>query len=1050
MDGGMQKKNGGRLAGNDKGLPASNQHPKPVEGQQSVERLVRISELHLAADNAVAALESLERAEALVLGNGNDPSLIASLKLRMSDCFRKRGDLSGALERISTALKLIDDEIEPILQGMALARDAAVRAGLGDYESAYGSAQSAYELLRTTTEHSEIGLLELTLGTIHMRSGRILSSQEYFESALFTFRRIDHREGIARALNNLGILLKNGTRWADARDYMRRALSVSEEAGNYARVANHCTNLGILYTKLCEWELADQHLSRAISIHKEIGNTFSLSRARLAMGHLQRRRGFRELAAAEYAESKNLCQANSYGRETVLCLEAEGDLLIDAGRYQEAFATLQQGMELAVDVAPEGDLISELQRRLAQISLATGEYREARRYGGQSARAALNVGDLGEAGAALRILGEALSMSGHPVAAERALRRAMNLFEQTPERYEQTLTRIALARHFARQDLTSTKSAKGNSKEAIELLQTSWSFYISSQLIEKAAETLTDLAEVRVLSKDYEGALRDITRAHSMVEQANRHDLAERLEDIRASLESRSAESLLLTMPEVEIIQDWTKIFTEKGSAETRLQSMLQFAVDRLDSNAAILASPSSEGQLRIVARIGVGAEISNSILSTVTPYLGETGLTLATDLAHDPRFTEYAREEFNGVRSMAALSLNLPEGAGVLYIDRRTRVEAYSRADLKFLSILSGLFALGLVQVRRERELEKKRSNQKTNNPFSSYITSDPNLLQTFSYLERVGDSSASIMVLGETGTGKGLLAQSIHNTSRQRKGHLISVNCAAIPETLLESELFGHVQGAFTGAHKDKRGLYEEADGGTLFLDEISRATLAVQAKLLHILDTGIVRRVGANQGRKVDVRIICATNTNLQEAIKKGEFLEDLFYRLSDFTVQLPPLRERRGDIPLLLDHLFADVCQEMNRKPEGISREVKKLLLDHPWRGNIRELIQVVRRLVALSDVGEAITIDLLPQEMVVESQTACHVASGGKTAEADRFTVSTSSDRTLRDHVQELEAQVLSDALKRLNWNRSKVAKQLSISYPNLLAKIKLHNLRPAR
>jgi|GEM_PF-675497 len=1048
MDGGMQKKNGGRVVGNDKSLPAANPPIDSAEEHQGVERLIRISELHLAADNAVAALESLERAEALILGNGNCPSVLANLKLRISDCYRKRGDLSGALERVSTALTLIDDETEPILLGMALSREAAIRAGLGDYENGYQSAQAAYELLRTTTEHAEIGLLELTLGTIHMRSGRIQSSQESFESALFTFRRIDHREGIARALNNLGILLKNSARWADARDYMRRALSVSEEAGNYARVANHCNNLGIIYTKLCEWELADQHLSRAISIHKEIGNTFSLSRTRRAMGHLQRRRGFRELAAAQYAEAKILCHANSYGREMVLCLEAEGDLLIDAARYEEARETLQQGMELAVDVAPEGDLISELKRRLAQIALSTGAYAESRLYGGQSARAALNVGDFGEVGAAFRILGEALSLSNRPIAAERALRRSLDILEQTPERYEQSLSQTALARHLAQQTNLATSSAKEDFREAIDLLQTAWSFYISSQLSERAAETLTDLAEVRVQSKDYEGALRDITRAFSMVEEVNRRDLTERLEDIHNSLETRSAESLLLTMPEVEIIRDWTKIFTESGSAETQLQSMLRFAVDRLDSDAAVLASPSTEGSLRIVARIGASPEISHSILKTVEPLLGETGLTLATDLTHDPRFSESAGKELMGVRSMAAISLNLPEGTGILYLDRRQKREAYSRADLKFLSILSGLFSLGLVQVRRERELEKKRSDQKSSNPFSSYITADPTLLQTFSYLERVGDSSASILILGETGTGKGLLAQSIHNSSPQRKGHLISVNCAAIPETLLESELFGHVQGAFTGAHKEKRGLYEEADGGTLFLDEISRAPLAVQAKLLHVLDTSIIRRVGANQGRQVDVRVICATNSNLSEAIKRGEFLEDLFYRLSDFTVQLPPLRDRTGDIPLLLDHLYTKTCQELKRQPQGISREVKKVLLDHPWRGNIRELIQVVRRLVALSDNGDTITIDLLPPEMLLENQIPGPMTKASPSG--DGVISSEESPRTLRDYVAELERQVILDALIQLNWNRSKAAKQLSISYPNLLAKIKLHELRPAK
>jgi DNA-binding NtrC family response regulator/tetratricopeptide (TPR) repeat protein len=1038
----MQKKNGGHGKGSDSHAPELIPRKQAGNLQHDVERLIRISELHLAADNAVAALESLERAEAIVLGNGKAPSMLASLKLRMADCFRKRGDLSGALERVSTALTIVTDDSDPILLGMALSRDAAIRAGLGDYETALESATGAYDCLRLTTEHSEIGLLELTLGNIHMRSGRVRKSQEFFESALFTFRRIDHREGIARALNNLGILLKNSSRWADARDYLRRALSVSEEAGNYARVANHCTNLGILYTKLCEWELADQHLSRAISIHKEIGNSFSLSRARLAKGHLHRRRGYRELAAAEYAEAKSLSQANAYGREVVLCLEAEGDLLIDAARYDEAYDTLMQGMELAVDVAPDGDLIPELQRRLAHIALAQGNYSDSRLYAGQSARAALNVNDFGEAGAAFRILGEALSREHRDTAAERALRRSIQLLQQTPERYEQSHSNVALARHLAKMVKAKTNIQREDITETVDQLQQAWSFFVASELLDKAAEALADLAEIRVYAKDFEGATRDITRAHNMAEQANHTALIERLEMIRLSLESRSAESALLTLPEVEIIKDWTRIFSESGTAENRMQSMLQFAAERLDSDTAILALPAGEnGDQRLVGHIGPDKETCATILVQVKSLLGESGIILATDLGHDPRFTGNGQQLFKGVRSLAALSLGLPEGEGLLYLDRRDRIEPYSRADLKFLSILSGLFSLGLVQVRRERELQRERAGAATLNPFDAYITADPAILQTFSYLERVGDSSASILIMGETGTGKGLLAESIHQAGSRGSGPIISVNCAAIPESLLESELFGHVKGAFTGAHKDKQGLYEVADGGTLFLDEISRASLAVQAKLLHVLDTCIIRRVGANEGREVDVRVICASNANLQEAIQKGEFLEDLFYRLSDFTVQLPPLRERKSDIPLLLDHFYTKVCDEMDRKPMRLSREVKTRLLDHQWRGNIRELIQVIRRVVALSDADHPITADLLPPEFLVDTPVGHNGRNGGSGG---------AGLRTLKEQLSELECQVIDEALAEQNWNRSRVAKQLGMSYPNLLSKIKAFGLRQAR
>ncbi|MCK4305792.1 MAG: sigma 54-interacting transcriptional regulator [Candidatus Eisenbacteria sp.] len=1012
---------------------------------------MQISQVHLAADNPSAALESLKRAEAVASRGEKNALLGADLGIRIADCLRRRGELGAALERISEALDFLSTGGDPVLKGKALARQGAIQAGLGDYEDASGSCYQAYELLRASDEHVEIGLLELTLGTIHVRCGRISESQECFESALFTFRRIDHQEGIARALNNLGLVLKNGPRWADARDYLEQALAISQQAGNYARVASHCVNLGILYTKLCEWDSAEQSLKRGVVIHKEVGNTFGLTKALLAMGHLCRRRGRKEDAAARYAEARKLCQEHAYGREMVLCWEAEGDLFLDGGCFEEARGSLQQGLELAVHVAPEGDLVPELQRRLAAVGLALNDFDDATRLAARSARGARKVGDSVEAGAALRVLGEALSRKGLDRPASRALQRAVNLLGQTPARLELALAQKSLARHLAKVEVKQGSSPRRRRRrQVVDLLQEAWGFFISAELLEWAAETLVDLAEVRVSFGDLEGALRDIARAHALAEKRDRKDLLARLERIRGSLESSSAEAALLTYPEVEIIRAWTQLFSEGGAAETWFPSMLSFVADQLNSSAAILATPSSNGRLRVVARIGLEAAAARAILQIVEPHVGDKGIALAAGLEDDPRFSAQVNGILAGVQSFAALSLNLPKGKGLLYLDRRSpRRDPYGRGDLRVLSVLSGLLGLGLVQHRRERALERERrraaqAGSSRTGPFAAYLTCDPGILKSFSHLERVGDSATSILVLGETGTGKGLLAQCIHKASSRYKGPFITVNCAAIPEGLLESELFGHVRGSFTGASRDKRGLFQEAHGGTIFLDEINRATLAVQAKLLHALDTREIRPVGATRGQNVDVRVICASNGDLRTAIRKSTFLEDLFYRLSDFSVHLPPLRERRGDIPLLLDHLFGLTCRELQRRPKGISREVKALLLDHGWRGNIRELIQVVRRLVALADEGEMIGPDLLPREVRTAGEPDATGTAPHTGLAADP------SCAGLREQVRRLERHLISQTLDATRWNRSQAARTLSISYPSLLGKIKLFGLRPPR
>ncbi len=1020
---------------------------------QEIERLIRVTELHQAADNVVAALECLDRAEALARECRAPHGLTAELKYRISDCLRKRGDLHAALEQITAARLLAEEAGGSLLRGRVLSREGAVRAGLGEYQNALECCQEAYELLRQSDEHVEVGMLQLTLGTVHVRAGRVHEAQECFEGALFTFRRINHREGIARALNNLGLLLKNGPRWADARDYLKRALAVSEEAGNYSRIATHCANLGILHTKLCEWEPAEQHLSRSVGIHREVGNSFSLAKALLAHAMLHRRRGQRELAAACVAEARTLCQEHAYGRELVLCWEAEGDLLIDGGRLREAAESLRHGLELAVHVAPDGDLVPELLRRLADIAAREGKIDEARRFAGRAVRGARKIRDNAEAGAAMRVLGDALSLKGLDKPAEQALIRSVEMLGQTPERLELALAQMALARHLSKV-AGARKPGGGPDRQrlAVDLLQKAWSFFVGASLPDRAAEALTELAQVRLTFSDLEGALRDIARAQATAEKVGRSDLMVRLERTRGALESRSAETALLSVPEVAIIQEWMRLSSEGSGAGSWVQKMLAFVADRLESSAAVLAAPVGSRRMKIIGRIGVEADEARTLLRMVRPHLAGTGITLGADPRNDPRFAQRLSGERAAVHSFAALRIALPGGNAVLYLDRReSRERPYGRSDLRLLSVLSGLLGLGLIQARRERALARQRAEDaeaQASRPFARYITSDPALLQTFRQLERVGDSNATILALGETGTGKGLLAECIHQASARRGGPFISVNCAAIPESLLESELFGHVQGSFTGAYKDKRGLFEEAHGGTLFLDEISRTSRAVQAKLLHALDTREIRPVGAVRGRETDVRVICASNIDLQLAIRSGEFLEDLFYRLSDFVVVLPPLRNRRGDIPLLLDHFYELACREMGRRPRGFAREVKERLLDHVWRGNIRELIQVVRRLVALCEDGELITLDLLPNELVpgraATAVAAPHIVSsvGAATPGA--------GPANLRDQVLTLERRLIHEALQKHAWNRSAAARALGISYPSLLAKIRLFQLQPPR
>jgi transcriptional regulator with PAS, ATPase and Fis domain len=284
------------------------------------------------------------------------------------------------------------------------------------------------------------------------------------------------------------------------------------------------------------------------------------------------------------------------------------------------------------------------------------------------------------------------------------------------------------------------------------------------------------------------------------------------------------------------------------------------------------------------------------------------------------------------------------------------------------------------------------------------------------------------SILLEGETGTGKGLLARIIHDASDRKAKPFVQINCAALPEPLLESELFGHVKGAFTGASYNKVGLFKEAEEGTLFLDEVDKTSLSVQAKLLHVLDTKEVRPVGSVKPHQVDTRVICAANTNLRERIQAGEFLEDLYYRLNDFILSVPPLRERREDIPLLVDHFLTRFSAQYDRPLVKLSPEVRRALLEYSWRGNVRELEKTMRRLVVLAEDGAPIGLNLLPAEISAEEPAP----AGGGT--------------TLRDEVSRTERRVIAEALRAHKGNKARAARELRVSYPCLLKKIREYGL----
>ena len=316
--------------------------------------------------------------------------------------------------------------------------------------------------------------------------------------------------------------------------------------------------------------------------------------------------------------------------------------------------------------------------------------------------------------------------------------------------------------------------------------------------------------------------------------------------------------------------------------------------------------------------------------------------------------------------------------------------------------------------------EIEKKYS-------FRNIVARSEAMAKVFDLVSKVSEHKTTVLITGESGTGKELFAKAIHSDSPRANGPLVNINCAGIPENLLESELFGYKKGAFTDAVKDKQGRFEEANGGTIFLDEIGEMPVSLQAKLLRVLQEEEITPLGDLGAKRIDVRVIAATSKNLEQEVEASRFREDLFYRLNVVTIHLPPLRERRGDIPLLVGYFIDHFNRKLKKNIEGLSSEAMPILMEYAWPGNVRELENVIERAVLLA-TGRWITPAELPDNMKHAQKLPPYFGSD--------------EDLSIKKASKWLERHLIEKALKLTNGNRTQAAKILEVSRPMLIAKIR--------
>jgi DNA-binding NtrC family response regulator/tetratricopeptide (TPR) repeat protein len=792
-----------------------------------LQSLEDLAEIFLRADSYLPALQNLEECIRAAERLGLDNDRVAALEIKAAQVFLEKGDAASALKHLARARARTVSEASPELMARIHLQNARALIELSQYEEALSTCERAFAIFKEQNLLAPLAHTYNCYGRIYYRLGELERAKEYYEAALHLFRwDLNDDEGVVRAHNNLGVLYRHVSDWRQAAWHLLRSMELSQRLGSFAYLAVSSANLGIVHLKAGAWEEAREHFDRALSSYVQIGRDAGAARMRTGLATIATFRHDYAAAEEHLAAAELITARLGISREKVLVLFGRAELRHEKGELDDALAHYDEALVMARDIAPEGDMVGELQRRRAEALAQRGDATAALPAAEDALQRATRLGDQLEEGAARRVLAVIHTHEGRHVEAQRESREAIRILEGIHERVELARAYLEQAKRMPREhDPERLREAQNLAFKAM---------YLFEQL---GMEDAMHSAEV---------VLRDLNAP--------------------AWLSSPRA------------------------------------------ARSAVVVPPPAQVQ----------------------------------DIARS-----------HGLVTQNARTLDV---------------------------------------VRKASELRS---------------------------------TPARVLIQGETGVGKNLLAYMFRQFEIERGKPFVEVNCTSLPGDLVESELFGYVRGAFTGASIAKRGIFEEADGGTIFLNEIGELSERTQVKLLQVLDDGTYRRLGEVRARRLNVRIISATNKDLDAAVKAGWFRADLLYRLGQVVLSLPPLRDRREDIPTLIQSFLEELATREGRTVL-LAEDALDYLVSLPWLGNVRELKHKI----------ESIFLCAGKQEIVDRAMLLKLLHPGGAPpSEAP-------SSRGLKRKVDMMKREEVLAALSRNAGNRSRAALELGITRRHLIRLLK--------
>ena len=851
-------------------------------------------------------------------------------------------------------------------------------------------------------------------GEIHtvLQHGKI--AEEYMLEALQLYRETGDFDGEIQALNSLSYLCDVSGRHKEAADYIRQYIKKQQkrdaDAHNQTDVQRYEGQLALIEFR---FEIARVHLEEVLRTsqqvgfeHHRIGTLNLLARVYFYLGECDRAEAVCNEAIGEWQ------------KRGVIYWEAAnflwlGELALERGDFAEALEYAEISLERYLET-PRKDYVYRAYAIAATAAAKMGDTETALEWAKKASEGVQQTSGMytGILPLVYCGIGVALAKAGRTVEAEEAFEQAIECRRESKGDHWARALLMVGEFYLERDKMTRAKAHLEASKQVFEEMEMSYFLEKTQVLLNQSGEpsrnenaASSSAVPVGTLSVDRWNLLYDMSQ-----ELTIEHDVKVLLD--------RTLGNLLTVYPAERVIvaikNDTPKDFV--------VDAVRHYNVESDDAEA-------------------LSGGIIRRVIETNEPVL-------SIDAQTDDRLNRYQSVIDYNIRSVLCVPLfHVKEGViGALYVDHRGLGNAFSEEDQTFLQVFANLVGVALVNARMYEQLEEKaqylQQEVERRHQLGDLFGQSDAMQAIYYLIESAAKSDIPVLVQGETGTGKELAARAIHYNSTRKDQRFLSQNCAALSPELLQSELFGHKKGAFTGATEDHRGIFEEANRGTVFLDEIGDAPPQLQRSLLRVLQEGEVRRVGETVDRAVDVRIIAATNRDLKQEVEKGSFREDLYYRLHVIQIDMPPLRERMEDVPLLAEHLLIRIKENVNKSVGALTVGAIRALTSYNWPGNVRELENEIQRAVALAEEDGAITPDLF-------SESIGHAMSGvfveyHLPARADAHT---QAGGRLQDCMQEYEKRLIMDALEKYEGNIKRTAEELGLVRASLYRKMNRLGLR---